>query len=154
MGIADTDRTLPCNRMVFDVRRDMALYQRFRQNIEPVMDQYGLDEEEREALAELLGKGRGGAGIGATHDYSEMLSAFHAFTHRLDAKALGPPPPFILGQSPRVRASGDIHQGGSSARIVHAPLGHQGPAHSDDELHVVDEDGTDFCTGPTGGAGP
>ena len=50
MGIADTDRTLPCNRMVFDVRRDMALYQRFRQNIEPVMDQYGLDEEEREAF--------------------------------------------------------------------------------------------------------
>ena len=50
MGIADTDRTLPCNRMVFDVRRDMALYQRFRQNIEPVMEQYGLDEEEREAF--------------------------------------------------------------------------------------------------------
>ena len=48
MGIADTDRTLPCNRMVFDVRRDMALYQRFRQNLEPVMEQYGLDEEERE----------------------------------------------------------------------------------------------------------
>ena len=50
MGIADTDRTLPCNRMVFDVRRDMALYQRFRQNLEPVMEQYGLDEEEREAF--------------------------------------------------------------------------------------------------------
>ena len=50
MGIADTDRTLPCNRMVFDVRRDMALYQRFRQNLEPVMEQYGVDEEEREAF--------------------------------------------------------------------------------------------------------
>ena len=50
MGIADTDRTLPCNRMVLDVRRDMALYQSFRQNIEPVMEKYGLGEEEREAF--------------------------------------------------------------------------------------------------------
>jgi len=50
MGIADTDRTLPCNRMVFDVRRDMALYQSFRQNLEPVMEKYGLGEEEREAF--------------------------------------------------------------------------------------------------------
>ncbi len=37
MGIADTDRTLPSNRMVFDVRRDMALYQRFRRNLEPAV---------------------------------------------------------------------------------------------------------------------
>ena len=50
MGIADTDRTLPSNRMVFDVRRDMALYQSFRQNLEPVMERYGLGEDEREAF--------------------------------------------------------------------------------------------------------
>ena len=50
MGIADTDRTLPSNRMVFDVRRDLALYQRFRQNLEPVMEEYGLAEVERIAF--------------------------------------------------------------------------------------------------------
>ena len=50
MGINDTDRTLPSNRMVFEVRRDMALYRRFRQNLEPVMEDYGLGEDEREAF--------------------------------------------------------------------------------------------------------
>ncbi len=50
MGIADTDRTLPSNRMVFEIRRDMALYQRFRQNLEPVMEAYGLGADEREAF--------------------------------------------------------------------------------------------------------
>ena len=50
MGIVDTDRTLPSNRMVFHVRRDLALYQRFRQNLEPVMEEYGLAEVEREAF--------------------------------------------------------------------------------------------------------
>lgn len=50
MGIANTDRTLAANRMVFDIRRDMALYERFRQNIEPVMDDYGLTDAEKEAF--------------------------------------------------------------------------------------------------------
>ncbi len=50
MGIVDTDRMLPSNRMVFDVRRDMALYQRFRQNLESTMEEYGLGEEERDAF--------------------------------------------------------------------------------------------------------
>ena len=52
MGIYDTDRTLPSNRMVFDVRRDMALYRRFRQNLEPVMEEYRLGEEEKAAWRE------------------------------------------------------------------------------------------------------
>lgn len=47
MGIADTDRTLPSNRMVFEIRRDMSLVRRFQQNIEPFLEQYGLSEEER-----------------------------------------------------------------------------------------------------------
>ncbi len=49
MGIADTDRTLPSNRMVFEIRRDMSLVRRFQQNIEPFLEQYGLSEEERVA---------------------------------------------------------------------------------------------------------
>ena len=50
MGIAETDRTLPSNRMVFDLRRDMPLYQKYRQNLEPVMEQYGLAVVEKEAF--------------------------------------------------------------------------------------------------------
>ena len=49
MAIADTDRTLPSNRMVFEVRRDMALVQRFQQNVEPFLEQYGLSDEEKDA---------------------------------------------------------------------------------------------------------
>ncbi len=49
MAIADTDRTLPSNRMVFEVRRDIALVRRFRQNIEPFLEQYGLTEDEKAA---------------------------------------------------------------------------------------------------------
>ena len=50
MGVHDIDRMLPANRMVFEIRRDMRKYQRFRQNIEPVMEEYGLTEVEREAF--------------------------------------------------------------------------------------------------------
>ena len=50
MGIVDTDRMLPSNRMVYDVRRDMALNQRFLHNLETVMEEYGLGEEECDAF--------------------------------------------------------------------------------------------------------
>jgi Aromatic-ring-opening dioxygenase LigAB, LigA subunit len=49
MAIADTDRTLPSNRMVFEVRRDMSLVRRFQQNVEPFLEQYGLSAEEKQA---------------------------------------------------------------------------------------------------------
>ncbi len=40
MGIADTDRMLPSNRMVYDVRRNMALNQRFLQNLDSIMEEH------------------------------------------------------------------------------------------------------------------
>lgn len=49
MGIKDVDRTLPSNRLIFEVRRDVALFQRFKQNMEPFFERYGLDEDERDA---------------------------------------------------------------------------------------------------------
>lgn len=49
MGIQDTDRTLPSNRMVFELRRDQDRYQQFQQDIEASMQHYGLSEPEREA---------------------------------------------------------------------------------------------------------
>jgi len=53
MSILDTDRTLPTNRMIFEVRRDMALIQRFRQNPDQVMEEYGLSAKEKEAVKAL-----------------------------------------------------------------------------------------------------
>ena len=53
MPIADVDRTLPSNRMIFEVRRDMSLFQRFRQDMESVMEYFGLSEPEKEAFRTL-----------------------------------------------------------------------------------------------------
>lgn len=50
MSIVDVVRTLPANRMVFEVRRDMALVQRFRDDLEGLMTEYGLGEEEKKAF--------------------------------------------------------------------------------------------------------
>lgn len=49
MGIRDTDKTLASNRLIFDVRRDSAKYQRFRGDLEGIMAEYRLTEEERRA---------------------------------------------------------------------------------------------------------
>jgi hypothetical protein len=51
MGILHTDRTLPTNRMIFEVRRDPAKVARFRNDLIGLMAEYGLSEEERRALA-------------------------------------------------------------------------------------------------------
>ena len=50
MGIMQTDRTLPSNRMIFEVRRDAAKLRRFRQDLEGLMRDYGLSEEEKRAF--------------------------------------------------------------------------------------------------------
>ena len=49
MGIDNLDRTLGSNRLVFDLRRDRTLRQRFQQNMEPVMEEYALTDDERTA---------------------------------------------------------------------------------------------------------
>jgi hypothetical protein len=50
MGIMQTDKTLPCNRLIFEVRRDAGLRQRFRRDLEGLMREYGLSDEEMQAL--------------------------------------------------------------------------------------------------------
>jgi len=50
MGIMDTDKTLPCNRLIFEVRRDAGLRERFRVDLDQLMQEYGLSEEEKRAL--------------------------------------------------------------------------------------------------------
>lgn len=49
MPIADVDRTLPSNRMIFEVRRDVGLFQRFIQDIDGYMEKYALTDAEKEA---------------------------------------------------------------------------------------------------------
>lgn len=53
MGIQDTDRTLPSNRMVFELRRDQHRYQQFQQDIEATMQHYRLSEPERQAWRDM-----------------------------------------------------------------------------------------------------
>lgn len=50
MSILNTDRTLPANRMIFEVRRDAALRERFRTDLEGLMRDYGLSDAEKAAL--------------------------------------------------------------------------------------------------------
>ena len=53
MSIFDTDKTLSANRLVFDVRRDAALRQRFATDLDGLMRDYGLSEAEQRALREI-----------------------------------------------------------------------------------------------------
>lgn len=53
MGIMNTDRTLPVNRLIFEVRRDVALRARFRDDIDGLMRDYGLSDVEQRALREV-----------------------------------------------------------------------------------------------------
>lgn len=53
MGIRDTDRTLPSNRMVFELRRDAVKYAAFKQDLEASMAAFGLTEPERRAWREV-----------------------------------------------------------------------------------------------------
>lgn len=50
MGIMDVDLTLPANRLIFALRRDLALLQRFLGDTEAVMAEYGLSAAEKAAL--------------------------------------------------------------------------------------------------------
>lgn len=50
MSISDVVRTLPANKMVFDVRRDMKLVARFRADLEGLMADYRLSEPEKDAF--------------------------------------------------------------------------------------------------------
>lgn len=50
MSILNTDKTLPANKMIFEVRRDPALRERFRADLEGLMRDYALSEEEKAAF--------------------------------------------------------------------------------------------------------
>jgi hypothetical protein len=53
MSILNTDRTLPANRLIFEVRRDAAKRERFRTDLDGLMRDYGLSAAEQRALREV-----------------------------------------------------------------------------------------------------
>lgn len=63
MSIRDADRTLPSNRLIFDVRRDLAAHNRFKADLEAVMREYGLSEQERAAWRAMDIKRLGELGV-------------------------------------------------------------------------------------------
>ncbi len=63
MGIMDTDRTLPANRLVFEVRRERKLLERFSNDLEGLMTEYGLSEAEKKAFREIDLKALAGLGL-------------------------------------------------------------------------------------------
>ena len=63
MSILDTDKTLPANKMIFEVRRDAALRERFRSDLEGLMRDYGLSEKEKTAFRSVDLKRLGELGV-------------------------------------------------------------------------------------------
>lgn len=63
MSIMNTDRTLPSNRLVFEVRRDAAKRKRFLEDLEGLMADYGLSGEEKAAFRAVDIKRLGELGV-------------------------------------------------------------------------------------------
>ena len=53
MGIRNTDKTLPSNQMVFELRRDAAKFEAFKLDLEASMSEYGLSEAEKTAWRDI-----------------------------------------------------------------------------------------------------
>lgn len=60
------DPDLPSNRLIFEIRRDPALYTGFADRMEDVMEQYGLSDAERAAWRAVDVVALGGMGV---HSY-------------------------------------------------------------------------------------
>ena len=63
MSILNTDRTLPANKLVFEVRRDARLRERFRSDLEGLMRDYGLSDKEKAAFRSVDLKRLGELGV-------------------------------------------------------------------------------------------
>src|SRR4051812_14820675 len=86
MSISDVVRTLPANKMVFDVRRDMALIARWKADLDGLMAQYGLSEEEKDAFRRQDLKKMADLGV---HPYflTQITRLFHGSTRNNQSSA-------------------------------------------------------------------
>lgn len=82
------DPDLPSNRMIFDVRRDNAVWPRFRERLEDLMVSYGLSDAEKDALRAVDVRRLGDLGV---HPYflPQITRLFHggAANHSKSAAA-------------------------------------------------------------------
>ena len=70
------DPDLPANRLIFDVRRDNAVWPNFKERLEDLMSEYGLSEAEKTALRAVDVKALGELGV---HQYflPQVTRLFH-----------------------------------------------------------------------------
>lgn len=70
------DPDLPSNRMIFDVRRDNAVWPHFRERLEDLMVSYGLSDAEKDALRAVDVRRLGDLGV---HPYflPQITRLFH-----------------------------------------------------------------------------
>jgi hypothetical protein len=67
---------LPSNRMIFEVRRDNAVWPHFKENLEALMDQYGLSDEEKDAFRDVDVRRLGEIGV-HTYFLPQITRLFH-----------------------------------------------------------------------------
>lgn len=72
----DFDPDLPSNRMIFEIRRDNAVWPHFKERMEELMAHYGLGKEEKEAFRAVDVKRLGRLGV---HPYflPQVTRLFH-----------------------------------------------------------------------------
>jgi hypothetical protein len=86
MSISDVVRTLPANKMVFDVRRDMALIKRWKDDLEGLMTEYGLSDAEKDAFRQQDLKRMADLGV---HPYflTQVTRLFHGSARNTQSSA-------------------------------------------------------------------
>jgi protocatechuate 4,5-dioxygenase alpha chain len=86
MSISDVVRTLPANKMIFDVRRDMKLVARWKTDLERLMAEYGLSEAEKEAFRNEDLKRMADLGV---HPYflTQVTRLYHGSSRNTQASA-------------------------------------------------------------------
>ncbi|MDH3235009.1 MAG: hypothetical protein OEQ29_15930 [Alphaproteobacteria bacterium] len=74
------DPKLPSNRMIFEIRRDRALFTGFAERMEAVMEEYGLSPAERDAWRNVDVKTLGDMGV---HPYflPQVTRLVHGSAH-------------------------------------------------------------------------
>ncbi len=72
----DFDPDLPTNRMIFEIRRDDAVWPHFKERLEELMSAYGLGEEEKDAFRQVDVRRLGRLGV---HPYflPQITRLFH-----------------------------------------------------------------------------
>lgn len=72
----DFDPDLPSNRMIFEIRRDNAVWPHFRERLEELMTRYGLGEAEKDAFRQVDVRRLGELGV---HPYflPQVTRLFH-----------------------------------------------------------------------------